>query len=147
MAAEPVIEEGEVDEEIAKVMVEGVEREDVEGEVGGNVVEGIVVGEIVGEEYIVVGEIVGGEIVGEEYIAVEVNLGASEEVVGKIVGSSEEEEGEVEEGQLISSGISPQTNESLRVQLPYSNFPIADPRARPARLHHLLKSEKSKTAL
>lgn len=113
MAAEPVIEEGEVDEEIAKVMVEGVEREDVEGEVGG-----IVVGEIVGEEYIVVGEIVvGGEIVGEEHIAVEVNLGASEEVVGKIVEASEE--GEVEEGQLISSGISPKLT-----SLYESNFPI-----------------------
>lgn len=113
MAAEPVIEEGEVDEEIAKVMVEGVEREGVEGEVGGNVV-----GEIVGEEHIVVGEIV-GEIVGEEDIAVEVNLGASEEVVGvpgKIV---EPSEGEVEEGQLISSGISPKLT-----SLYESNFPI-----------------------
>lgn len=64
MAAELVIEEGEVDEEIA---MEGVGEEGVEtvkGEVGGIVV----------EEDTVVGEIVGD-------IAVEVNLGASPEEV------------------------------------------------------------------
>lgn len=118
MAVELVIGAGEVDEEMAKVMVGGVEVEEDAETAKATVEEDVGMARATVE-----GGAEEAEIVVEEIVVEGIVVEETSEVVG-VPGETVDSEGEVEGGQLISSGIFPKIISLYKFKLSVLTFPL-----------------------